>query len=248
VAELYAKHSLSRIHTDWSIKAGESFRLSDPAFRDAALGMAREMMCRARQNVEILVDRLSRFGYRFAVPEAVHVGPDRAACDWIAEREAHGIYLPISVQAWIAEVGSVNLMGSHPSWPKTAYVFEDMPATNDVWYTDPLVVELGREWIDYLHRQWNASVDECGVEQTGPFLIDFAPDHIHKANVSGGPPLQVAGNYPSVESLVFNETHCVGFMAYVRLAMHWGGLPGFEDIPEAPREFIERLKEGLLPL
>lgn len=73
------------------------------------------------------------------------------------------------------DVGCVNLMGSHPSWPKTGYAFDN--ETNDVTYADPLVVEASQRYVQYLHEKWLADVQESGAAEIGPFTVQFAPDY-----------------------------------------------------------------------
>ena len=52
----------------------------------------------------------------------------------------------------------------------------------------------------------------------------------------------------AVDSLLLNEGHCVSFVAYLRLSFEWGGFPGFELIEDRPDDFLQSLKQGLLPL
>jgi hypothetical protein len=75
----------------------------------------------------------------------------------------------------------------------------------------------------------------------GPFRLQFAPDYIHKANVSGGPAYEVDAYAPQVDVLVLNEPRGHTFVAHIREALAWGGFPGFRylsEVPEAARRYV----------
>jgi len=229
---MYKAHSLSRIHADWSCLVSQSFRLHEPGFRAEVFQFASRIMGRAKVLLEEIIDNLLTEGYRFVEPNKVHQAPDSDLWDWIREYEEGGIYLPVSLQAWLAVVGNVDLRGTHPSWPKPGYVFDEMPATSDVLYTDPLVVDVSGDYVAYLRREWETNIRDEGSENVGPFLVAISPDHIHKANVSGGPPYEVPAQTPAVDSLLYNERHCTSFTDYIRIALRWGGFPGLEYSPD----------------
>lgn len=233
--DLYERHSLSRVHGDWSIMVGESFRLLDPAFHEEVVRYACKIMSRANSCLDGIVENLLKEGYRFVDPKNVRRPPDPDVWDWIKEYEQQGVYLPISLQAWLAEVGNIDLRGSHSNWSKPGYVFDDMPPTNDVWYADPLVIEFSRDYIEFYRDEWKSRIQEEGPENVGPFKISVSPDHITKANVSGGPPYQLQADIPVVDSLLYNERHFTSFTGYIRCSLQWGGFPGFE--------YIENLKQ-----
>lgn len=239
-----SERSLRSIHVDWSCLVGESRRLREPAFRAEALRLSRRMMGRARDGIARIVDRLNAAGYRFVDPPRAHVGPEPGLEEWFRDQEARGIHVPMSMQGWLLEVGGVNLMGSHPEWPHPAYLFTQAETSEGVWYTDPLVVELSRESILEMHADWLYRRKEDGDYGAGPFRLEFAPDSLHKANVSGGPPYEVDAFEPLVDSLVHNDPRGQTFVAHVRDALAWGGFPGFRYIPDAP-EAAKRIAEPL---
>jgi hypothetical protein len=107
--------------TDWAVMVGQAYRLSDPVFKGKAFNLAREFCAEIRARVEILVLELKGAGYIFASPDRVHIASVGELSEWNRVAEHLAIHLPIFLQAWIAEVGSVNLTGSHPSWRKSAY-------------------------------------------------------------------------------------------------------------------------------
>jgi hypothetical protein len=226
--DLYAKHRMSRIHGDWSYLVSQSYKLVEPGFRKEVFQFASLMMARARVLIEGIVEDLLKEGYRFADPSRIHEPPDVGLLDCIKDFEQCEVYLPISLQAWLAVVGTVDLRGTHPGWPRPGYVFDDMSPTNDVVYADPLVVYLSADYLGYLRREWEMNVRDEGARNVGPFNVSISPDHIHKANVSGGAPYEISTQTFAVDSLLFNERHCTSLTSYLRTSLIWGGFPGLE--------------------
>ncbi len=58
--------------------------------------------------------------------------------------------------------------------------------------------------------------------------MDLAPDYLHKAGVSGGPPYGMALPNPGVEGLLLWERHQTTFVSYLRICMRWAGMPGWD--------------------
>lgn len=220
---IYKTHSLSRIHTEWACLTTESYRLTDAEFRMEAMNYGRQIMAQARSHILKIIDNLEQAHYRWVDSESVYIKPEDDTLEWLESLFEAGIFLPVSLQAWILEVGRVNLTGTHPDWPKSGYVFDASARRNGVIYTDPLVVELPQDYLDYLYEEWSE-------EKIGPFVVDIAPDHITKANVSGGPPYTVPADRPRVESILNNERHCCSFTGYIRRAVYWRGFPGFDYV------------------
>jgi hypothetical protein len=84
-----------------------------PLYTDA-VAVAHETMTRARSNIELLVKRLKKMGYRFAHPDRVFVPADDEFRSLLDEVEGRAGPLPLSLRMWCAVVGELNLMGSHP--------------------------------------------------------------------------------------------------------------------------------------
>jgi len=74
-----------------------------------------------------LATRLVVERYRFVFPEHVWIRLSSEqhgrTCDY--QRQIQGRF-PVSLWAFLLEVGSVNLMDTHPNWPFTTYDFEDI--------------------------------------------------------------------------------------------------------------------------
>jgi len=232
---------------EWACLYGSSdHRLVEPSFRQAARDTACEMMTRARLNLELILARLRARNYEFAAPPDAFVPPPSDVVALVDRLEADGIHLPVALEAWLIEVGtSVNLTGTDPRWPRSGYYGS---GSDDVWFPDALFLHLDEDFIRYEFAEWQARVDLSGVDQAGPFCIPFAPDYLHKSNISGGGPYELPASTPSVDPLVLNERHRFSFVAYVRHAFEWGGFPGFEVTDSAPSEFLDEMRSGLLPI
>ncbi|MDB5319628.1 MAG: hypothetical protein JWN40_1259 [Phycisphaerales bacterium] len=229
-----AGFSRRRINDHWSCMLGMGVELFDPARARAALAFARKVMAFARRNVELLAERLERGGYRFAHPN----GPWRRSGNDVTERVEQlarlDVHVPVAIHAWMLEVGDVDFCGTHPDWPRTGYVgMGDDGAESEPWYTDPLVVGF--------------SIDD--PEQAGePRRLDIAPDVITKANVSGGAPVWVGTTSPTFDACLVGQSGSFTLLSYLRHAFAWGGFPGFEYQPKAPREMLAELARGLTRL
>ncbi len=204
----------------------------EPLYADA-LAVARETMTRARHNVELLVARLKANGYEFAYPESAYVSspPDAAKRLDVIEDEIGE--LPLSLRIWHEQVGGIELMGTHPDWSQPGYFNgEGYPV-----YTDPLCVSP----LYYVEQQ----VEDCAEEMVeGEFAIDIAPDLLHKANISGGGPVQIHVPNMAIDGLVSDEDYKMPFVAYLRNSFRWGGFPGFASADEQMHEMKERIAEG----
>jgi hypothetical protein len=123
------------------------------------------MARRARQNVEVIIERLSSAGYRFhsnddaqeddaqepVTPHFPSAAGAAAHADWLAGRFGP---VPMTLLSWVRLVGDVWLVGTHPQWAGSASA-------------DPLVIEaegsryLGepiRGCFDSEHEVWEAAL------------------------------------------------------------------------------------------
>jgi hypothetical protein len=185
---------------------------------DDAIAVARAAMRRARANVERLVAELPAIGYEFEAEPLVSPPPDAARL--LDELEAEIGRLPLALRIWFEEVGQVNLDGRHPDW--------------ELDYPDPLVVEAPIDYIREEYRDWRES---------GPaeFELALAPDALHKADVSGGPPYSMTVPDDGADGLLLGEPHETTFVNYLRIAFRAGGMPGFADPPDALTAIAGRL-------
>ncbi|WP_020014185.1 hypothetical protein [Promicromonospora sukumoe] len=213
----------------------------DQPHREDAQAVAREMALRARRNVETIVDRLQADGFVAAqnddeaTPRAAHFPPSDdapALADWL---EARFGPVPMTVSAWIREVGDVWLVGEHPRWPESVLA-------------DPLVVEF--EQIAYgggarEYYEMELSGFSADADPDDDFQIDFAPDALHKANISGDGPYGIQLPGVGVDGLVGPT---LWFVDDLNNAFAAGGFPGalseegygWVDPPAGLREGLAR--------
>ena len=133
----------------------------------------------------------------------------------------------------------MNLVGKHPEW--------------DYDYADPLVVMAPPDYIRSEYESWQ---DDRGTEwDRGAFVVDLAPDYLHKANVSGGAPYAMAVPNEGVDGLFLWERHQTTFVNYVRICFSWGGFPGWDapldgwaKPPDVPPALLAELAQSLLPV
>jgi len=241
---LLADKSISRIHSDWALLISQEHRLSDASFRSEALNFAMQIMARVGEWLDRTVEALNSDGYKFVYPDRAYVGPDPTAQEWIEEFRQKDVYFSVALEAWLRQVGGVNLMGSHRSWPIPAYIYDDEPSGRYPVCTDPLVVELPQDYANYLYDDWIEQRNQSA--ETEPFRLDIAPDDLHKANISGGLPYQLSTDRPQVDGLLWNERRCTTFMGYLRLAVQWDGFPGLEYVKASERPSIPEVESALI--
>ena len=215
-----------------------------PVDRAEAEAIARETMRRVRHNVDVLVSRLVAAGYPFAHPvspsgddlsaryHAVLAPPTPQTPAVLDEIERLVGPLPLSVRAWYEHVGAVNFDGAEPE------VMCD--------YDDPLMVGP-EEYTLKNAREWLALPAQERDEY--PFCWEFAPDVLHKANVSGGSPFRIQLPAPGADGMVEEEAWgTIPFVSYLREVFRWGGFPGVRYLaPDHPRrQEVARLCAGLM--
>ena len=212
-----------------------------PRYRSEAIEVARETMRRVDANVRTVVNRLHMLQYRFKTKAmwldevagilqsvephlsdhevGAHVPPGPDAIRHIQDLEESAGPLPLSLRAFYEIVGEVSLIGVHDSISPEA---------------DPLVVFSLKALLE-------ESRDEIAEEG----LIAIAPDHYHKANISGGAPYEIALPDPRADAELLNEPHNLFFVDYLRLVFRHGGFPGYAGMDRDVPEEIAILSEGL---
>jgi hypothetical protein len=181
---------------------------------DEAVKVARLTMQRVRANVELLRDLLPEAGYVFAPDEGLPVfePPPEDTSSQLDELEAEVGRLPLALRCWLEQVGQVNLVGAHPGWGYD--------------YGDPLVVQAP---VDYVLAEYAGWAADRGTKwDRGSFTVDLAPDDLHKANISGGPPYAMAVPNAAVDGVLLWEQHQTTFVNYLRICFRWGGFPGWD--------------------
>jgi hypothetical protein len=176
-----------------------------------AQAVAMETMRRVRRNCERIISRLRALGYVFGTfPDGTRrsykVAPltppsarMQADCQ---ELELQAGPLPLSLIAFWQEVGAVDLVGMHPSWPNGL---------------DPLVVDPPEGPLSDVY------------DDSDEAFVCLSPDDLHKDNTSGGDPYGLHLPDPSADFIFLYERHNLFFVPYLRFAiLRWGGFPGLE--------------------
>ena len=101
-------------------------------------------------------------------------------------------------------------------------------------------------WHELRQRQ-----DEDDDEDNdGPFVLDVAPDALHKADISGGAPYGFLVPDVGVDGMFrYDDGVLIPFVEYLRLTFSSGAFPGLRnDHGPAVWRFRTKLAEGLLRL
>jgi hypothetical protein len=201
-----------------------------------AEAVATELMRRVAANVDTVVGRLRAAGYRF-LQGTPHTPPDEEDLELIAEAEELVGPLPLALRASLGTVGDACLGGTHPAWGRTAYLFD---FAGESVLADPLRLPPAG-WL----------VEECEMwqeEGSAGIVLEFAPDELHKANISGSTH-DIELPTDDLDPVLVGVQHRPGItlVDYLRVSLlEWGGFPGFEfedDVPPLVRE----LPVGLRP-
>jgi hypothetical protein len=209
-----------------------------------AEAVADETMRRVRQNIDVLEGRLRAAGYRFAAdedenwPHQTRAQPAADALKIIEAVEAMiGGRFPISIRSFIVNVGWVDFNGELPGWSPQ--------------YVDGLQVltsldDLGELLLDMIEQGYY----DADEPQAGKAHLELSADHLHKADISGGPPYGVAVPDASADGAwLYDSLHPDhGFVGYLREVIADGGLPGWRRAPgDTPPPLLDHLVADLLP-
>jgi len=243
VAEIDARQLLARYrkgeHDEvWRDLESLGERVREPRYLEPARAVARETMQRARRNIETIVSRLHDMNYRFCVLEAPaprrrnqpFVPPAAGVAKQLKKIERQGMVLPLSLEAWVEQVGSVNLMGAHP----TLCFLGDEEGFPNV-FADPLMVDVP---LGHLAGEDAADGIDCVI----------APDDGAKAGDADPDFYFVRLPDSRADTKLRGERHKTNFVNYLRLAFRWGGFPGWERYEERPQKELAALTEGLLAI
>jgi hypothetical protein len=216
-----------------------------PAVRDPqhlvdASAVARETMRRARHNIEQIVGKLDRLGYRFTVSinyfgdlqKELKPDPSRlpslgnplvfkpadasapARLDALEKTIAGP--LPLSIRHWWEQIGFVCLTGVHENL-----------SPGDPEGASPLVIwEFDDEWTEL--------IDLTEFNETG-FQLSLERD-------------AYAIRIPDPGADVKIRPDRLWFVPYLREVFEWGGFPGWAHRDWRPEKEISYLREDLLPI
>jgi hypothetical protein len=162
---------------------------------------------------------------------------------FIRKLEKQGMLLPLSLRAWVEEVGDLNLSGAHPAL--SFWDDEKLPGI----YSDPLMVTL--DHFDFLIEGWLEELESGRDPESMEPVIGW--DAQAKARLAVESELldygyTMALPNAAADALLEGEPHGVCFVEHLRIAFRWGGFPGWEKETKRPEKELKLLTEGLLPL
>ncbi len=222
---------------------------TEPHYTEAQ-AVARETMRRALHNMQVLIGRLRKLNYDFALqlpsPELPnpagsegHFPPPHNTAELLARLEEIAGPIPISLRVWWEKVGGVRFMGLHPK-------------LNPV---DP--EPLGVEGDEVDEQRLADPLEVAGLEDVlrqvqsghGPWQIRLSPDDEFKALIpqsdeEAGYMVQLPN--PSADVPLLNEWHNTTFVGYLRHCFRWGGFPGWERYDKRPKALLAKLSKDLL--
>jgi hypothetical protein len=206
------------------VRAGSAM---DDGMREEAWAVAVVTMRRVRAAVEAITERLLAIGYLFDgfSPAWSPPAPDVEA-QIAAIEHAVGGPCPLSLEAFWTIVGQVYWKHSEET------ELDDPPwGAVPIEQCDPLCVDdPGTAWSSCV-EDWIARREDEHPEGVGPLEVCLAPDVLHKANISGGPPYSIRLPNGAPDALFDHEAHRLPFVAYLRLCIRWGGFPQLANYP-----------------
>jgi hypothetical protein len=195
----------------------------EPSVRTEVQLVCDEMALRARRNIEMIVKRLTQDGFRFhtnddnQTPVIPYIPPSPTAAKHAEWLELNFGPLPLTLLSWIRLVGDVWLVGTHPEWPTSADA-------------DPLVIQIEGSHFpespiqDHFTSTWEQWRDDDEDPMRGAFILELAPDRLHKANVSGGAPYGIVLPDVSADGL-FRAEMGMPFVEYLNWVFRRAGFP-----------------------
>lgn len=163
-------------------------------------------------------------------PHQPFVPPVAGVAKQLKKLERMGLSLPLSLEAWVEEVGSVDLTGAHP-----ALCFVESEEGFPNVFADPLIVDVP---LGYIAEEYAEKEIDCPI----------SPDEDGKAGVHECEFYSVSRPDPRAGTTPRRERHNVSFVNYRRLAFRWGGFPGWEQYENRPTKELAVLTDGLLAL
>lgn len=220
----------------------------EPEVRDEAQLVCDAMALRARQNIEVIVEQLTRDGFRFHANDddetllTPHIPPTPTAAqhaDWLEQQFGP---LPLTFLSWVRLVGDVWLVGTHPEWPASREA-------------DPLVLQIeGSHYPDspiqdFFKSAWEAAREDekAAYPERSPIILELAPDRYHKANVSGGAPYGIELPDACADGL-FRAEMSMPFVEYLNWVFRRAGFPHITGSSTQEWEVTYKRAKDLLPL
>jgi hypothetical protein len=214
------------------------------SYQGPAWAIAQETVRRVGRNIDLIVKRLQKLDYHFPHPQYVRVPCSVEDHKQIADWERQGLSIPLSLRAFMEQIGWVDLIGFHPRLNPVD------GASKHPQFTDPLqIVGLGESGdIQWVYERWTGS----GPGEREPVDWEMGCDAKAKADVLMN---QHPGTFYSIEvpnlaadAPLEGDGLNMMFVEYLRSSLlRWGGFPGWERYLGRPEKELAFLRDGLQP-
>jgi hypothetical protein len=202
------------------LRAHESI---DADCRAEALAVAGETMTRVARCADLLAGRLASRGWT-ALTGSLRWAPSAHGVRLIRDVEQFTkAPLPPSFRTFWSTVGGIDFVWNYERDAQAP----DLGLGLAMAEMDPLCV-YPPEHMTHLLSEWEEYRSDVDPELDDPWSLDLAPDYLHKANISGGPPYGIELPHLGADAIFMNEEHGLPFVDYLRLAFRWGGFPRLE--------------------
>lgn len=202
--------------------------------------VAHSTMRRARTHIEHIVEGLIRLGFEPASSDVPVIAPPPCdVFDRIGKLEDSLGQLPEALKASMCEIGGVCLLGDCP--PLALHYHGGPPSRAasmppGAAYPDPLCLPA----VDSMELELDERLQNSEELLAEPFT--FAPDELHKANISGATHdvwLPDAHADPVLVGVAGRSG--ITLVEYLRISVRWGGLPGYSFASAGRPKDLERL-------
>lgn len=147
--------------------------------------------------------------------------------------------IPLSLEAWYREVGSVNFVGTLPSQWRLRMPAALLHGGEVVHTPDPLYVAPIETALKYV------AIGDVAAHNHRLFI---APDEDFKFLTGGGGAYEMVAPAPVADGALEGEWHHTTFVDYLRICMRWGSLPGLPYCAAGFEKDLAFLTADLLPI
>jgi hypothetical protein len=193
-----------------------------PAAGDEVEAVAAETMRRVARHVRRLAEAYRELGFVVSDPQLpmyrAATAEDVADLSRL-DTEIGG--LPVALRACLTEVGEVWLAGDCPALGLSYH----REGAGDV-LPDPLCLPS----VSWLRDSWTEHLDDDPGRR---FSFEFAPDELHKANISGAThEIRLPDRTADPRLRGAGHARRITLVDYLRKSIAWGGCPGWSAAPD----------------
>jgi hypothetical protein len=214
--------------------------------RQEAETVADETMRRVAHNLDLLASRLESKGWIASMGELRTTPKSGDSAIFKKIEKITKSPIPPSLLSFWRIVGGVALVWDYGTEERPPQIQAKLRL--DLGELDPLSVDSPTR-IEYLFEEWEEQMIRTHSELLDPFSIDLAPDDLHKANISGGPPYAIELPFFGADPIFANESHELPFVDYLRHCLRWAGFGKLDKHKgqDGADELIAELTAGFEP-